>query len=436
MSRELDFANNPKEAIETSNPKGAWGFLIFTILLFAAGLWWASWATVEQVTNGLGTVIPTRQIQVVESLESGTIREILVSEGDLVELDQPLLRIDDTSPKARLDELQKKYAAFSAELMRLEAQAVRAESFTPDLSSDEPIALFLKDQIAVFNIEKQKLRNTLAVFESQKSQKLEAVAEITANRTKQENALALAERELELSNRLFKKKAIPELEYLKIQRLVSELRGDLEIIDASSNRITAEAQEADALIAAEISSFVATASDRIAKVNAELSITEEGIKAARDRVERTIFPAPVSGIVNKLHVATIGEVVQSGATLLEIVPADDQLQIEAKIRPQDIAFVHPGLPATIRLTAYDYTRFGTLVGKVERISADTITYENRETFYKVIITTEENQALPEEIKIIPGLVAEVDISTGKRTVLDYILKPITKIKDQAFRDPR
>ncbi len=436
MSREMDFANNPRAAIETSNPRGAWGFLLFAVLVFTVGLWWASWAKIEQVTSGVGSVIPSRQIQVVESLEAGTVQQIMVSEGDQVKLGQPLLKIDDTNARVRLEELQKKHAAFSAELLRLEAQATRANTFNPVQTADPLLEVFLKDQIAVFDVEEQKLKATLAVLGSQQRQKQESIAEINATKTKQQNALKLAERELELTRKLFRKKAVPELEYLKIQRLVGDLRGELEIIVASVNRIMAEVDEADGLIDAEVSAFVAAARDRIAKVNAELSITEESIIAARERVERTTFPAPVSGIVNKLHVATIGEVVQSGATLLEIVPADDKLNIEAKIRPQDIAFVHPGLPATIRLTAYDYTRFGTLDGQVERISADTITDENRETFYKVIISTDDSQKLPDAIDIIPGLVAEVDISTGNRTILEYLLRPITKIRDRAFRDPR
>ena len=207
-------------------------------------------------------------------------------------------------------------------------------------------------------------------------------------------------------------------------------------MNASRIRIVAEINEAENLLSAETSSFVAAALDRISKVNAELSIAVESLRAAEDRVERTVFNSPVSGIVNKIYLATIGEVVQAGATLVEIVPLDDRLLIEAKIRPQDVAFIRPGLPATIRLSAYDYTKFGTLSGIVERIGADTITDENQETFYQVIVATDESQAIPEQIKIIPGMIADVDVSTGERTVLEYLLKPVLRIRDQALRDPK
>jgi adhesin transport system membrane fusion protein len=236
---------------------------------------------------------------------------------------------------------------------------------------------------------------------------------------------------------LFDKKAVPELELLRLQRAVSELRGDLAIWQAAKLRLEAEVSEAEAQVEAEESAFLAEVQTRISKVNAEMSVVQESLRGADDRVRRAMLKSPVGGIVNKVNVATIGEVIAAGASVVEIVPVDDTLLIETRIRPQDVAFIHPGAKATVRLSAYDYTKYGTLSGVVERIGADTITDEEGETFYQVIVGTDvADPAIPGEMRVIPGMVATVDISNGERTVLEYLLKPVLKIRDQALREAR
>jgi adhesin transport system membrane fusion protein len=180
----------------------------------------------------------------------------------------------------------------------------------------------------------------------------------------------------------------------------------------------------------------AEARERLVKAKAELAIIEESIKGAEDKVARTALRAPVRGIVNKLNVTTIGAVVRPSQDVVEIVPLDDTLLIEAKIRPRDVAFVRPDQEASVKLTAYDYSVYGQLDGEVERISADTIADERSETFYRVILRTNRNYLEKDgkRLPIIPGMVAQVDIQTGKKTVLDYILKPITKVRHEAFRE--
>ena len=433
---DLRFANNPRHAIEQSSAVSAWIFLFFAIMLLVSVVLWASWATVEKVSSGIGKVIPSRQLQLVESLEPGTIQDILVQEGDRVRAGQPLIRMDDTNAKSRLGQLVQKQLAFSAEAERLKAQAGGAQKLEIKTDAHPEILEFMNDQVSVFESEKLSLQQRLSALKNQLNQKRENLNEVVVSAEKQAATLKIAERELELTQNLFKKRAIPELEFLQSKRIVEELRGDLRIVEATKLRINAEIEEARDFLEAEKSAFVAKAQERLSKVNAELSITAESLKAAEDRVNRTVFHAPVSGVVNKVQVSTIGEVVQSGTTLVEIVPEDDKLLIEARIRPEDIAFIRPELPTIIRLTAYDYTRYGTLSGKVKRISADTITDENRETFYQIVIETDENQELPDQIRIIPGMIASVDISTGKRSILEYLLKPVLRIKDRAFRDPK
>lgn len=435
-SRDIKFANNAKNAIEHGTVPGAWMVVAIIALLMVAFVWWASWAVVEQTTSGTARVIPSRQIQKVESLEPGIVTEILVTEGQEIEADQPLIRIDDTNVRARFGELKQRQRSHSAELERLQAQASLSNRFELPAGTSPELKPFYEDQIAVFQAEKSRLEEQLAVRRSQLAQRRQNLEEAIATSDKQQAALKLSERELKLSENLFRKRAIPELEYLRIQRLVAELKGDIRILDTSRLRIAAEIKEAENLIQSEKLGFVSAAQERISRVKTELSVVEESLRAAEDRVARTTFRSPVNGIISKMNVASIGEVIQPGVTVFEIVPLDDRLLLETKIRPQDVAFIRPGLPASIKLSAYDYTKYGSLRGIIERISADTITDENLETFYQVTVATDPDAEIPEEIRIIPGMVATVDIETGSRTVLEFLLKPIYRIRDAALRDPK
>ena len=432
---DLNFANDPRAVIESSVTPGAWRILLVIASVFALGVLWASVAHVDQMATGAGRVIPSSQVQMVQSLEPGIVAEILVGEGDRVETGQNLIRIDDTGVASRLGELRQQQLALAAELDRLNAQAKGAETYAPPAVMDAGSEPFLRDQQAIFLADKRKLDEQFLIRSQQLVQRRQNLREAEATAAKQAASLELSERELELTRALFDRKAIPELEFLRIQRQVIELRGDLEIWQAAKLRLEAEVAEAEAQVEAEASAFLAEVQTRISKVNAEMSVVHESLRAADDRVRRAMLKSPVGGVVNKVNVATIGEVIAAGASIVEIVPVDDKLLIETRIRPQDVAFIHPGAKATVRLSAYDYTKYGTLSGVVERIGADTITDEEGETFYQVIVSTDTaDPAMSGEVRVIPGMVATVDISNGERTVLEYLLKPVLKIRDQALRE--
>jgi len=432
---DFEFTNDVKGALETRGVPGAWSLLLLIGALIVIAVIWANNAMISQTAVGVGRVIPSSQVQVVENLEPGFIREILVSEGDSVQQNQVLIKLDETSSRAKLGELQQKQSAFTAEYDRLDAQASLRPLVQPAEDAPLEAASFYRDQQQVLEIELKKLKEQLGIRKQQLEQKKQAVAEAIATQRKQQAALALAERELELTTTLFKRRAVPEIELLRIQRAEQDLKGDLEILGSSILRMQAEVSEAESLLLAEGSAFSAKALDRKSKVAAELSIIAESIKAATDAVRRTELRAPVGGVINQLNVATLGQVVQSGTTIAEIVPKDDRLLIEARITPKDIAFVRPGLNAKIRLSAYDYTKYGILDGTVERIGADTITDENQETFYRVVVATKNSTELPDQLVIIPGMIATVDVETGERSILEYLLKPVLKIRDRALREP-
>lgn len=300
--------------------------LAAVLLLLITGTTWAHFAILDEVKRGEGRVIPSRQMQVVQSLEGGLVEQTMVQEGDTVQKGQVLARIDNTK--------------FSADL-----------------------------------------------------------GEVRAKREAAANSLKLLSREVELTRRLYEQKVVPEIEMLRLQRQAADLTGQIAVFD-------------------------------------------ETIKSAEDRVRRTELRSPVYGIINKINVTTVGAVVQPGANLMDIVPLDDTLLVEGRLRPQDIAFIRPGQDAVVKLTAYDSSIFGSLKGKVERISADTIIDDKSkmgdkpESFYRVIVRTDKNYLGTQEhpLPIIPGMVATVEVLTGKKSVLDYLVKPARMLADEALRE--
>lgn len=439
MAREdLKYAADANAAIERNIPRGSWLVLfVIVIMLVLFGIW-AAFAEVEQITRGQGRVIPSRQTQVVESLEPGIVSEILVAEGDLVEKGQILIKIDDTESNSRLGELRQQRASLVAELDRLSAQAESADSFEIPPDADPEMQPFYRDQVAVFIADRQSLNEQLLLRRQQLQQREKALLEAEAAARKNAEGLALAEKELALNRALFQRKALPEIELLRMERQVSNLRGDVDIWRTTRERLLTEIEEARTQIEVVKASFLAEVHRRISKASGDLSIVRQALLDAENKVGRTEMRSPADGVVNRLSVSSLGEVVQAGASIVEIIPIDDTLQIEARISPQDIAFIRPGLPATIRISAYDYTKFGTLKGVVDRIGADTLTNENKETFYRIIVNTDQGGSAQADrgIKIIPGMIALVDITTGNRSILEYLMKPVLKIRDTAFRDPR
>jgi len=435
---ELNFANDAMGAVDYSARSSAWLILLLVGSIIAAGVGWASWAVVQQVTTGEGKIIPSSHVQVVESLEPGIVAQIMVEEGDRVKKGQALLRIDDTGSSSRLGELHRKEAALSAELHRLNAHVAKQKSFDVPADVAAEDRAFYLDQQAVFLANRRRLVEQAAIRKKQLLQKKQAFAEAANSAKSNKNQLALANRELKLIKRLYARKAVPEIQYIRVQKQSAKLRGDLKTWQSAKLRLQAEVDEAKLLLGVEETDFLAEVSTRISRINAELSIISETMRAASDTVRRAVLRSPVDGIINKLNVAGLGEVVKAGTAIAEIVPIDDTLLVEVKIRPEDVAFIRPGLEATIRVTAYDYTRYGTIKGKVERISADTTTDRDNQTYYRVIVSRDVgvDDDPANKLDIIPGMVATVDITTGDRTVLDYLMKPILVLKDRALRDPR
>jgi adhesin transport system membrane fusion protein len=410
---DFAFANDIRAAAELRTPKTARMLLLAMVALILTFIVWAHFAILDEVKRGDGRVIPARQIQVVQSLEGGIIDQILVHEGDIVQSGQPLMRINDTKFASEFGEVRERRGAVAARVARLEAesQGLPKLNFSEELIQSAPRSV--ETERSVFETRSRKVAQDVDVLTQQQ-------ARLTEN-------LKLLNREVEITRRLYAQKVVPEIEMLRLERQASETRGQL--------------AETQSRIENVKTAFRSQADEDLAKSKADLAVLDENIKSAQDRVRRTELQAPVYGIVNKMNLNTIGAVVQPAASLIEIVPLEDTLLVEGRIRPQDIAFIRPGQDAVVKITAYDSQVYGSLKGKVERISADTMVdekaeREKRETFYRVIVRTDKNHLGTTEhpLPIIPGMVTSVEILTGEKSVLDYLLKPARTLREEALRE--
>lgn len=414
-SSDFSFANDVRAATELKTPRASLILLGTTIALFVVGIVWAHFAVLDEVKRGNARVIPSRQLQVVQSLEGGIVQEILVQEGDIVKQGQVLMRIDDTKFLADLGEVRERRFANAARVARLDAevQGLPQPTFPAELMERAP----------------QAVQTEQNVFEARAKKLAQDVDVLTQQATRLSDSLKLLSREVQLTQNLYAQKVVPEIEMLRLQRQEADMRGQF--------------AETQSRIANAKAAFRSQAEEDLAKSRADLAVLEETTKSAQDRVRRADLKSPVNGIVNKLNVTTVGAVVQPGANLMDIVPMDDTLLVEGRIRPQDIAFIRPQQNAVVKITAYDSSVYGSLKGKVERISADAIVDdkseqrgEKGESFYRVIVRTDKNHLGSAEhpLPIIPGMVATVEVQTGEKSVLDYMMKPARMLRDEALRE--
>lgn len=433
---EDEFTNNIAGADVVLRDGGSWKLLLLIALGLAGFVFWASQYKIEETSRAAGRVIPSQQVQIVQSLEGGIIRDILVREGDIVEAGTVLMKIDDTRFDAARGELLEQEIAIRAEIARLEAEAAFAEEihFPSGLKTRSPLATAAEEQ--VFLSRRDQLAQELDVLDAQLDQRRSEIAEAQALRARTRAIIAPLSAEIDLTQDMFARGLVPQIELLRLQSRLAELNGDIAVSEATEMRLNAAFSEAEKQISAARSAYVLTARQRLAKLLAERAVVQETLRSANDRVTRAQLRAPVRGTVNTINAQTIGAVVQPGAPLLEIVPIDDSLLIEANLGPRDIAFVRTGERASVKISAYDYLIYGALEGEVIRIGADTIASEEGTEFFRVIVRTDKSYLGTEQdpLPITPGMIASVDIQTGEKTVLSYLAKPILRAQSEALRE--
>ena len=422
-------------AILEDSPRSARLMLWALVAFLLTGLLWAHFAKVEELTRGLGKAIPPGKLQRVQNLEGGIVAEILVREGQIVEKGAPLLRLDDTRFASNVQETRAEQLGKQATLARLTAEVEGGDLVMPEEVLTEAPEL-AEAEIALYRSRQSRLADELAILDEQRRQREQELNELRSKQRQFRNSLGLLQREISMSAPLVKDGAISEVEVLRLRRAEVETRGNLDGTTLAIPRAESALREAERKAEEAQNRFRSEALEELNQTRIDLQKTSASGLALEDRVRRTLVTSPVNGIVQQLLVNTIGGVIQPGSDLVEIIPLEDTLLFEARIRPQDIAFLHPGQEAMIKITAYDYTIYGGLKGELEHISADTVTDENGDSFYLIRLRTDKNHLGSEEnpLLIIPGMVASVDIITGRKSILSYLLKPVLRAQAEALRE--
>lgn len=411
--------------------------LLFTIIAFLLlAFTWAAITELDEVTRGEGKVVPSRNLQVVQTMEGGVLAELRVREGERVEEGDIIMVLGAGMLEGGYQENLQRYYALQARIERLLAEVNQSELlFSPDVLSNASGVVSAETRL--FEARQAELESELLVLARQLAQRREELEELRATAATAEESIVLAESELELVEPLVERGLEPELTRLQVKRQLSELRGERSRSHSGMERAAAAISEIEARRAAATDAFTARALADLSDATAQAAELEAVLPAQAEQVARSNVRSPVDGIVNRLHLTTLGGVASPGEPLAEVVPLDDALLIEAHIRPADIAFLHPGQRVKVKLTAYDFARYGGLDGELVVIGADAVeTPERDELTYPVQVRTEGHlyDADGEPLDIIPGMVAEVDILSGKRSVLDYLLEPVVKVRDRALRD--
>ncbi len=418
-------------------PSPRWAFFLNTsvVVCILALIIWADHATLDEVTSGTGQVIPASRVQFVQNLEGGIVKAIKIRDGEVVERGQVLFQIDATGFGSSLEERLEKLAGMRLTLLRLQAELGGAEPVFPaDIVKSHPQLAGREREL--YNARKAELDAAVSALTQAAQQKTQEIAEIRSRTTFREKEIVLAKDAIKVIEPLVRDRLTSRLELINLQTKLNQLEAELDRAKIELPKAQAALEEARGKIEEKKQNFRALALTQLNEVQVNYSALSQTVRADMDRVERTEVRSPVRGVIKEIKITTVGQVIKPGSDIAEIIPIEDVLLVEADIRPSDIAFLRPNQEAVVKVTAYDFTVYGSLPGKVERISADTIKDEKGNPFYKIRVRTDRNflARSSEKLHIIPGMLVQVDILTGEKTVLQYMLKPVRRVADQALRE--
>ncbi len=428
-----DFDASADWAIAEQTPQSARLLVWLSAIIVFVLLAWAAFAELDEVTRGEGKVIPSRQIQILQSLDGGIVSEILAHEGQTVKSGDLLLKVDPTRMVSSLRENQTQYLSLLAKAARLRALAEGAR-FIPPEEVIKQAPEIVEQERALYESRKAELDATIGVARQQSSQRSQELISVRAKREQAAQSYTLTAKELELTRPLVKTGAVSDVELLRLERDVARYRGERDSANSDIPRLESAVAESTRKIQEVELAFRNNARTELSETNAKLNTLSEGSTALEDRVKQTEIRSPVNGTIKQLKVNTVGGVVQPGKDLIELVPSDDALLLEARVLPRDIAFLRPGQKALVKFTAYDFAVYGGLEATLEQISADSVTDEKGNAYFVVKVRTLSTTIGQQKLPIIPGMVAEVDILTGKKSVLAYLLKPILRAKAKAMTE--
>ena len=397
---------------------------------------WANIAALDELTRGQGEVIPSKEVQVISNLEGGIVEALLVKEDDEVEKGEILMRLRDVSATSDLESNEVRVNGLRAAIARLQAEAESSSSiaFGQVLLDKAPAAI--AEQKRVFLANKQQLDTQLRILDDQLRQRRQEIVELRTRMSGVNEQITMTVQEKNQIEPAVERGSLPQLDLLRVEQRLGEQQSELASLKSSLPRLQSAVAEAERRKQDLISTARAEAQAELAEKFAEMSTLEKTLGALEDRKVRTEITSPVDGIIKNIAVTTIGGVVKPGENIIEVVPKDDKLVIEARIKPEDVAFLVRGQEAVVKITAYDFAIYGGLAGQLIDISADTIKTDDGESFYRARIETVEPTLYHkgQELPIRPGMQASVDIVTGNKTIMDYILKPIIKTLKGALRE--
>lgn len=409
----------------------------FVLLLLASAtsiLLWSALASVDIIVRTEGRIVPAGKSQIVQHLEGGIVRKILVQEGQVVSAGQPLMEMSDVQVKSNLGQDQTKLSALRGREARLLAEVKGLDSiaFPKDLAD----ANVIRVETGAWQARRSQLAEEIRVLRAQSSQKKNEVSEIASKRQNLQEELEVAKKQHKVIDGLRKNNAASEMEVLESQSRIQRLTSQIAEATAAAPRLRSAQTESESRVNEAIARFRAEASSSLTQVREELEKAGHEIGTNTDRLDRNIVRTPVAGLINKLNITTIGAVVRPSEVLMEITPSDQRIVIETRSNPNDRANLRRGLPVRVRIGAYDYATYGTLDGHVTDVSADTISDEKGNRFYRVNVEIDASTVvnrMRQPGALVPGMAATADIVVGKRTILSYLLSPLLKFRDGAFR---
>ena len=421
-----------EEAVIEQEPTRARRLMYAVLIVIIVLVLWSAVASIDTVTRGPGKVIPSSQVQIVGSQDGGIVQDILVSEGEVVTEGQVLLRLDRTRAQASLGENQAEVRGLEIRARRLDA-LVTGREFFPDEEMLRFAPQVVAEEMELFEASNAELEAQELIAQRQKRQREEELEELQAKRDQLIRETTLAREELELTRPLVASGAASKVETLRLEREVNRAAGELKQVRAGIRRTEAAIAEAETNVEAVRLEFSAQRREQLTETYTRIAALSQAGEGLSDRVNSTEVVSPVSGTVKQLHYNTIGGVVLPGRDIIELVPADDTLLLEVRIKPQDIAFLAPGQEANVKFTAYDFVVYGGMDGVIEQIGADTLIDNDDEPYYEVTVRTHSVDFGPDQ-PIIPGMTVDVDILTGRKTVLSYLMKPILRAQQRALSE--
>ncbi len=428
----LDWAGDADWARLQQEPLRARQLLRLAAVALLIMLIWAAFASIDEVTRGEARVVPTSQLQIVQSVDGGVVTELLVKEGQTVEAGQMLLKIDPTRFVSSMLESRSAQLAMQAKVLRLQA-LTRGTAFSPPAELTREVPDVVAQETRLYESRRAEINAQISIAQNQLGQRQQELNEVRARREQAERGLELMTKELNATRPMIASGAVSEVEVFRLEREVARLRGDREQATAQIARVQSAILEATRKIEEVQLTSRNQMSGELSETMSKLASLSQGGLALQDKVKHADIKSPMRGIVKRLLVNTVGAVVQPGKEVVEVVPLDEALILEVQITPKDIGFLRPGQEATVKFTAYDFSIYGGLSADVIQIGADSVLDEKGNAFYHIRVRTRK-ASLGTGLPIIPGMVAQVDILTGKKTILSYLLKPVLRAKANAMTE--